>query len=82
MNQIFEHYETGFWNCFQEGPRRPFVAAHFHGNTSHLSTEIHDNYKGIVTTLLFLTLLSPVLFRTQNFHIIYIAPRAAYFDYI
>ncbi|CAK1602376.1 unnamed protein product [Parnassius mnemosyne] len=26
--------------------RRPFIAAHFHGNTSHLSTEIHDNFKG------------------------------------
>ncbi|CAG9581758.1 unnamed protein product [Danaus chrysippus] len=26
--------------------RRPFIAAHFHGNTSHLSTEIHEHFKG------------------------------------
>ncbi|XP_053613756.1 protein eiger [Plodia interpunctella] len=26
--------------------RRPFIAAHFHGNTSHLSPEIHEHYKG------------------------------------
>ncbi|XP_075976359.1 TNF superfamily member 12 eiger [Anticarsia gemmatalis] len=31
---------------FEEGARRPFVAAHFHGNTSHLNTEIHEHYKG------------------------------------
>ncbi|KAM3967712.1 TNF superfamily member 12 eiger [Aphomia sociella] len=30
----------------EEGQRRPFVAAHFHGNTSHLNTEIHEHYKG------------------------------------
>ncbi|XP_045770391.1 protein eiger-like [Maniola jurtina] len=31
----------------EEGsPRRAFVAAHFHGNTSHLSPEIHEHYKG------------------------------------
>ncbi|XP_026486587.2 protein eiger [Vanessa tameamea] len=30
----------------EEGQRRPFIAAHFHGNTSHLSTEIHEHYKG------------------------------------
>ncbi|XP_049882674.1 protein eiger [Pectinophora gossypiella] len=30
----------------EEGVRRPFVAAHFHGNTSHLSTETHEHYKG------------------------------------
>ncbi|KAJ0182316.1 hypothetical protein K1T71_001685 [Dendrolimus kikuchii] len=28
------------------GARRPFIAAHFHGNTSHLSTKIHEHYKG------------------------------------
>lgn len=26
--------------------RSPFIAAHFHGNTSHLNTEIHEHYKG------------------------------------
>ncbi|XP_021185603.3 protein eiger [Helicoverpa armigera] len=31
---------------YEEGARRPFVAAHFHGNTSHLSPEIHEHYKG------------------------------------
>ncbi|VVC95227.1 unnamed protein product [Leptidea sinapis] len=30
----------------EEGVRRPFIAAHFHGNTSHLSTEIHEHFKG------------------------------------
>nr|6I50_A Chain A, SFRICE_029225 [Spodoptera frugiperda] len=25
---------------------RPFIAAHFHGNTSHLNSAIHDHYKG------------------------------------
>ncbi|KAI5645026.1 hypothetical protein NE865_03000 [Phthorimaea operculella] len=25
---------------------RPFIAAHFHGNTSHLNTETHEHYKG------------------------------------
>ncbi|XP_059050941.1 protein eiger [Achroia grisella] len=30
----------------EEGQRRPFVAAHFHGNTSHLNMEIHEHYKG------------------------------------
>ncbi|XP_045449284.1 protein eiger [Melitaea cinxia] len=30
----------------EDGQRRPFIAAHFHGNTSHLSTEIHENFKG------------------------------------
>ncbi|XP_026319631.1 uncharacterized protein LOC113230091 [Hyposmocoma kahamanoa] len=30
----------------EEGYRRPFIAAHFHGNTSHLNTEIHPHYKG------------------------------------
>ncbi|KAH9628380.1 hypothetical protein HF086_015910 [Spodoptera exigua] len=29
-----------------EDMRRPFIAAHFHGNTSHLSPEIHEHYKG------------------------------------
>ncbi|XP_014368769.2 uncharacterized protein LOC106719040 [Papilio machaon] len=29
-----------------DGRRRPFIAAHFHGNTSHLSPEIHEHYKG------------------------------------
>ncbi|KAG6447042.1 protein eiger [Manduca sexta] len=33
-------------NSDNEDQRRPFVAAHFHGNTSHLSTEIHEHYKG------------------------------------
>lgn len=26
--------------------RRLFIAAHFHGNTSHLNTEVHERYKG------------------------------------
>ncbi|CAK1540271.1 unnamed protein product [Leptosia nina] len=30
----------------EEGQRRPFIAAHFHGNTSHLSPEIHEHFKG------------------------------------
>ncbi|CAB3241090.1 unnamed protein product [Arctia plantaginis] len=30
---------------YDEG-RRPFIAAHFHGNTSHLNTETHEYYKG------------------------------------
>ncbi|CAG9796365.1 unnamed protein product [Diatraea saccharalis] len=25
---------------------KPFIAAHFHGNTSHLNPEIHEHYKG------------------------------------
>lgn len=29
-----------------EDMRRPFIAAHFHGNTSHLNSAIHDHYKG------------------------------------
>lgn len=33
-------------NSDTDGPRRPFIAAHFHGNTSHLNTEIHEHYKG------------------------------------
>ncbi|XP_052738492.1 uncharacterized protein LOC112055873 isoform X2 [Bicyclus anynana] len=35
-------------NSNDEGgaPRRAFIAAHFHGNTSHLSPEIHEHYKG------------------------------------
>ncbi|KAG7310418.1 hypothetical protein JYU34_003195 [Plutella xylostella] len=28
------------------GQRRPFIAAHFHGNTSHLNTQTHEHYKG------------------------------------
>lgn len=32
-------------NSDDEG-RRPFVAAHFHGNTSHLNPEVHEHYKG------------------------------------
>lgn len=31
---------------YEEGARRPFIAAHFHGNTSHLNTELHEHYKG------------------------------------
>ncbi|XP_052757777.1 uncharacterized protein LOC113518496 [Galleria mellonella] len=30
----------------EEGQRRPFIAAHFHGNTSHLNIEVHEHYKG------------------------------------
>ncbi|XP_072940001.1 uncharacterized protein egr [Epargyreus clarus] len=30
----------------EDGVRRPFIAAHFHGNTSQLSTGIHEHYKG------------------------------------
>ncbi|XP_045493390.1 protein eiger [Colias croceus] len=30
----------------EDGQRRPFIAAHFHGNTSHLNTEIHEHFKG------------------------------------
>lgn len=30
----------------EDGQRRPFIAAHFHGNTSHLNPEIHENFKG------------------------------------
>ncbi|RVE51143.1 hypothetical protein evm_004286 [Chilo suppressalis] len=26
--------------------QEPFIAAHFHGNTSHLNPEIHEHYKG------------------------------------
>lgn len=33
-------------NSDNEDQRRPFVAAHFHGNTSHLSPEVHEHYKG------------------------------------
>lgn len=33
-------------NSENDVQRRPFVAAHFHGNTSHLNTEIHEHYKG------------------------------------
>lgn len=33
-------------NSEYDEERRPFIAAHFHGNTSHLNTEIHDFYKG------------------------------------
>ncbi|KAL0850855.1 hypothetical protein ABMA28_006770 [Loxostege sticticalis] len=28
------------------GSPKPLIAAHFHGNTSHLSPEIHEHYKG------------------------------------
>ncbi|XP_026738624.1 protein eiger-like isoform X1 [Trichoplusia ni] len=31
---------------YEEGARRPFIAAHFHGNTSHLSPDVHEHYKG------------------------------------
>ncbi|CAG9135919.1 unnamed protein product [Plutella xylostella] len=30
----------------EAGQRRPFIAAHFHGNTSHLNTQTHEHYKG------------------------------------
>lgn len=33
-------------NSDDEEQRRPFIAAHFHGNTSHLNTEVHEHYKG------------------------------------
>lgn len=33
-------------NSENEEGKRPFIAAHFHGNTSHLSTELHEHYKG------------------------------------
>ncbi|XP_041975307.1 uncharacterized protein LOC121730361 [Aricia agestis] len=33
-------------NSDDEDGRRPFVAAHFHGNTSHLNMEVHEHYKG------------------------------------
>ncbi|KAL4716870.1 hypothetical protein ACJJTC_012681 [Scirpophaga incertulas] len=33
-------------NSDNMGSSRPFIAAHFHGNTSHLSPEIHEHYKG------------------------------------
>lgn len=28
------------------GSARPFIAAHFHGNTDHLNENIHEHYKG------------------------------------
>ncbi|XP_063824303.1 protein eiger [Ostrinia nubilalis] len=30
----------------EDGRPKPLIAAHFHGNTSHLSPEIHEHYKG------------------------------------